>query len=137
MAPSLRELEKQQSHLRRTLEAIQQFVNAYDATRDADQIDVRLERLDETFNQFRSVRIKIELLTEEDDLDVEVVEVAQLNSAPTNRSDSVPWRPACRPGHPQELDACSTFGCTSKHCNRIRGTAENKLSISSSVHNCA
>ncbi|XP_038116836.1 uncharacterized protein LOC119769026 [Culex quinquefasciatus] len=74
MAPSLRELEKQQSHLRRTLEAIQQFVNAYDGTRDADQIDVRLERLDETFNQFRSVRIKNELLTEEDDLDVEVVE---------------------------------------------------------------
>ncbi|XP_038106487.1 uncharacterized protein LOC119766160 [Culex quinquefasciatus] len=65
------------------------------------------------------------------------VTVAQLNSAPTNRSDSVPWRPACRPGHPQELDACSTFGCTSKHCNRIRGTAENKLSILSSAHNCA
>ncbi|XP_038106163.1 uncharacterized protein LOC119765952 [Culex quinquefasciatus] len=74
MAPSLRELEKQQSHLRRTLEAIQQFVNQYDATRDADQIDVRLERLDETFNEFRSVRIKIELLTEEDDFDVEVME---------------------------------------------------------------
>lgn len=65
------------------------------------------------------------------------VAVAQLNSAPTNRSDFVPWRPACRSGHPHELDACSTFGCTSKRCNRIRGTAENKLSISSSVHNCA
>lgn len=74
MGTSLRELEKQQSYLRRSLEAIQNFVTKFDVTKDADQVDVRLERLEETFNEFRNVRIQIELLTDDEKLDVEIIE---------------------------------------------------------------
>lgn len=74
MAHDLRELFKKERHLRSTLEDVDTFVTNYKAETDADQLEVRLQRLDESFVEFRSVRLSIELLTDEEEFSLEPVE---------------------------------------------------------------
>ncbi|XP_053697329.1 uncharacterized protein LOC128744378 [Sabethes cyaneus] len=64
MTNDLRELEKQERNLRKTLEAMQYFIQHYTADQ-VDQDSVRAERLEQVFQEFHTVRRKIELLTDE------------------------------------------------------------------------
>ncbi|XP_053698889.1 uncharacterized protein LOC128745843 [Sabethes cyaneus] len=64
MTNDLRELEKQERNLRKTLEAMQYFIQHYTADQ-VDQVSVRAQRLEQVFQEFHTVRRKIELLTDE------------------------------------------------------------------------
>lgn len=70
----LRELYKKERHLRKSIEGVEIFVTNYKAETDADELEVRLQRLDETFAELRSVRVKIELITDDEDVVLEPVE---------------------------------------------------------------
>ncbi|XP_058817129.1 uncharacterized protein LOC131680431 [Topomyia yanbarensis] len=74
----LRDLKKQERNLRKTFDAIQHFLDTFDAERHASQLDIRLQRLDMTFSEFHVVRRKIELLTDN---------VSYLSEADTKESD--------------------------------------------------
>ncbi|XP_062713787.1 uncharacterized protein LOC134290629 [Aedes albopictus] len=64
MTNDLRELEKQDRNIRKTLEGMQFFVEHYSPDL-VDQVAIRLQRLEEVFQEFHAVRRKIELLTED------------------------------------------------------------------------
>ncbi|XP_058817777.1 uncharacterized protein LOC131681087 [Topomyia yanbarensis] len=74
----LRDLKKQERNLRKTFDAIQHFLDTFDAERHVSQLDIRLQRLDIAFSEFHVVRRKIELLTDN---------VSYLSEADTKESD--------------------------------------------------
>ncbi|XP_058811131.1 uncharacterized protein LOC131676023 [Topomyia yanbarensis] len=65
MVTELRDLKKQERNIRKTFDAIQQFLVNFDEGRHADQLVVRLQRLEVAFGKFHVVRRKIELLTDD------------------------------------------------------------------------
>ncbi|XP_055522593.1 uncharacterized protein LOC129716781 [Wyeomyia smithii] len=65
---TLRELQMQERQLRNTLMMVKQFTTDYCKERDELQIDVRLAMVEEALNKFYTVRRKIEVLTDSDDL---------------------------------------------------------------------
>lgn len=64
MPNDLRLLEKQDRNARKTLEGMQYFIDHYDPNQ-VDQVAIRLRRLEEVFQEFRTIRLQIELLTDD------------------------------------------------------------------------
>ncbi|XP_065073868.1 uncharacterized protein LOC135697936 [Ochlerotatus camptorhynchus] len=64
MTNDLRELQKQERNIRRTLDGMQYFVDHYEEEQ-SDQVEIRLQRLEEVFKEFHTVRRRIELLTDD------------------------------------------------------------------------
>lgn len=73
-AADLRALVKQERHAWVTLDNIQEFLRTYDDQRDKNELQFRMQRLDEVYNKYCEVRVKIEVIT--DDLDTVEVEGA-------------------------------------------------------------
>lgn len=68
---SLRQLVKEEHQLQSALENVQKFVDNFDETRDQDVVEFRLVKLDEIFDRFCAVRVKIDVLLEETGEDYE------------------------------------------------------------------
>ncbi|XP_055623639.1 uncharacterized protein LOC129767050 [Toxorhynchites rutilus septentrionalis] len=66
MDHNLRDLLKQERFLRKKFDTVRDFLHNFDADQHNCQLDVRLQRLEETFKEFQIVRQKIELLAEEE-----------------------------------------------------------------------
>ncbi|XP_055632550.1 uncharacterized protein LOC129773023 [Toxorhynchites rutilus septentrionalis] len=66
MDHNLRDLLKQERFLRKKFDTVRNFLHNFDADQHNCQLDVRLQRLEETFNEFQIVRQRIELLAEEE-----------------------------------------------------------------------
>ncbi|XP_055634131.1 uncharacterized protein LOC129774420 [Toxorhynchites rutilus septentrionalis] len=66
MDHNLRDLLKQERFLRKKFDTVRNFLHNFDADQHNCQLDVRLQRLEETFKEFQIVRQRIELLAEEE-----------------------------------------------------------------------
>ncbi|XP_062703843.1 uncharacterized protein LOC134286271 [Aedes albopictus] len=67
--PELRQLVKQERLAWISLENIEEFLSLYQADRDRSAVNLRLKKLDEVYDKYCEVRVNIEVIT--DDLDVD------------------------------------------------------------------
>lgn len=65
----LRQLVKQERHARISLENIEEFLSTYQEERDKCTVQLRLKKLDDVYEKYCELRVNIEVLT--DDLDIE------------------------------------------------------------------
>lgn len=65
MSESLKALKKRQRNLQYKLKVVDQFIGHYEEVRDQCQIEVRLNMLEDVYQEYFTIREKIELLEEE------------------------------------------------------------------------
>ncbi|XP_062535153.1 uncharacterized protein LOC134204342 [Armigeres subalbatus] len=73
----LRELGKQERQLKNSIKAIAKFVSEFQRSTQENQIDVRLETLENAMKSFYSVRRKIEMAIDETDAEEDVKETTE------------------------------------------------------------
>lgn len=89
MPTDLRSLLKKELRVRTTLDTVVKFVKAYNAEVHSDQVEVRLQLLEETYKEFKEVREMIEVLMDDIDEDVEEVDAEESATAQKARMEKL------------------------------------------------